>query len=710
MRAASVLILLFIVFRSHAEGFVVFEKDGLFGIKEVDGQVTVPAVYDKLGWSDDTQVIRDGLIGFRENNSWGLISVRNKILAEARFYSLEPFENELIKAAIKGKFSNQLFYGLLDESGKTVVGFNYFTLSPIGKNLLVSQYNKVQRHGILTYSNELIIPVEYKSVQLKGNMFFAFRFDEEFDLYTTFGSSISQGLDSLRQLSAGFVGYQNGYAGFINDAGQVEYPYDYKNIEVSESIALPVPFADWEIYRKDELLFKISADSLEYFEFGLWKTFLNGAHHLVSLDSTIQLKDFFLMGVTDNSYLLKDSRSAKWKVLSKRNEEILSGYDSICAVKYGFWAQKDGYWNLFNRYGSKKNRFQFQDINEGLGGQFLVKLNEYWGILDALGDQVTPFKYDGIQPSTSTYIVDYLGRQGVMDKSGNWEVKAEFAQVATYGELFVGRKGYSYSYFKDGMLVNKSTLKPEAIVGEAILVKGDSLWGLLDQSGIVIVDPLYESISWRNGYYELSRDGLYVVLDQQGRTVYNSLLGIQQLVGYSEDYYLVKKNNRWGFLDFAGRLRISNRYDSAQLFSEGLAPILINRKWGFIDKDEALIIQPYYQEVGSFKKGHCIVRGNGGYGLLDSQGNEVVQTVWQRIESLPTDNYLLIDQYNKMGLVSHSGKILLRPTFDSLVDLGNKVLVTSNGKKGILAYSGEQLLKLNYKVIKISGDYTILKY
>ena len=69
MRAASVLILLFIAFQSHAEGFVVFEKDGLFGIREVDGQVTVPAVYDKLGWSDDTPVIRDGLIGFRENNS-----------------------------------------------------------------------------------------------------------------------------------------------------------------------------------------------------------------------------------------------------------------------------------------------------------------------------------------------------------------------------------------------------------------------------------------------------------------------------------------------------------------------------------------------------------------------------------------------------------------------------------------------------------------
>ena len=47
---------------------------------------------------------------------------------------------------------------------------------------------------------------------------------------------------------------------------------------------------------------------------------------------------------------------------------------------------------------------------------------------------------------------------------------------------------------------------------------------------------------------------------------------------------LIEKENRWGFVDSKGRLRISNRYDGAGPFHEGLAPIMLRGKWGFIDK------------------------------------------------------------------------------------------------------------------------------
>ena len=711
MRAASFLLILSFFFQSHAEGFTVFEKDGLFGIKDHEGQVTVPAVYDRLGWSDDTQMIADGLIGFKENNVWGLLSVKNKVLAEAKFYSLEPFTKNLIKGAIKGKFSNQLFYGLLNESGRTVVGFNYFTLDLLGDFLLVSQYEKTQRFGLLSYSNELLVPTQYQSLKFDNDLFFAFRFDGEFDLYNSSGKAMANGLDSLRKVSEGYVGYQDGYAGFIRENGGLAFNFEHKDIDATGGVVTPVPFANWDIYLDDQLLFQTAADSIDYLDSGLWRTYINGAHHLLSHDSTLRLNDFFLMDVADQNYILKDRRTGKWQVTSNRNEVILTEYDSIWAVKYGFWAQREGHWSLSNRYGDRKNRFQYEGLSEGLNGQFLVKLKGYWGILDALGNQVTPFKYDAIsKEGEAVYQVDYLGRQGLMDVTGTWKVKAEYADANAFGPLQVGRKGFGYSYFRDSEFLLKTTMKPVDILGVAVLVKEDSLWGLIDFGGKILAAAKYEKIRWRNGFYELLENGHFTTIDTQGKVIFDSSLEIQELAGHSEDFYLAKMNDRWGFLDFNGRLRISNRYDSAGLYSEGFAPVWINRRWGFIDKDETLTIQPYYDEVGAFKNGLSIVRVGQNFGLLDTSGSELVAIEWKNISLLPGGNYLFQDGDGRVGLISRTGKILFRPQFDTLTDLGGKVLVSVNKKKGILAYSGEQLLKLNYKEIKISGDYTILKY
>jgi len=710
MRAASVFIfLLSFFFTTQAEEFTIFEKDGFFGVKDINGEITVPPVYDRLGWSDHTQRIKNGLIGFRENDSWGLLSVRNKRLSEAKYYSLEPFGNGFLKGSIKGKFSNYLFYGLLDASGKTVVSFNYFSLTKIKESLLVSKYEEGQKFGVVTYDNKVLTPLIYEAIEPYQVFLFASRFDGEFDLLDLSGSPIVSGLDSLVSNDFGYFGYQNGNVGFVDSGGVVKWGFEYKCFDLSQDI-LPVAFPKWDIYYLDSLLFETSCDSIQKTESGLWSKYLNGAQHIYSVDSSFHLDNYLLMDATDKNYLLKDTRTQKWTVISKQNEKVLTGFDSIVVANYGFWAKKEGYWSLLNRYGSKKNRFQYQALIEGVEGQFIVKMNGHWGILDPLGSQVTPFKYDAIQDLETLYQVSYLGRQGLLDKSGSWVVRAEYDEVTNFSPLLVGRKGYGYSYFKSSDFLFRSILKPIKALGEALLVKKDSLYGLLNWDGKTIAEPQFENIIWRDGYYELLKEGIISLIDVNGEVVYAPSLNVQETKGYAENYFLVKKNNRWGFLDFEGRLRISNRYDSAELFNEGLAPIMLKKKWGFINKEEQLVIQPYYDEVSSFSKGYCIVRIGNKYGLIDRDGKEVVKIQWKNISRLPTGNYLIQNEKGKYGLTSSEGKILFRPSFESIKDFGNKVVVSRNGAKGVLSPTGNQLFKLEYKEVRISGDYTILKH
>ncbi|MEM9339990.1 MAG: hypothetical protein AAGA66_14730, partial [Bacteroidota bacterium] len=55
----------------HAEDFQVFEREGRYGIKDAEGEVLVPAVYERLGWSDKQNRVFNEVIGFKKEGKWG---------------------------------------------------------------------------------------------------------------------------------------------------------------------------------------------------------------------------------------------------------------------------------------------------------------------------------------------------------------------------------------------------------------------------------------------------------------------------------------------------------------------------------------------------------------------------------------------------------------------------------------------------------------
>ena len=710
MRAVNSIIFFLLVFQALANQYTVFVKDGFYGLRDNEGNVAVPPVYDQLGWSDETEKLIDEVIGFKENGYWGLISTKNRVVAEAKYYSIVPFDQKLLKVAIKGRFSNQLFYGLINASGKIEVNTNYFSVGSIDSYLLVSDYAQRQKFGIIDFAEKRLVPSNYKRVRVEGDLFFCRRFSDKLDVYKSSGLPVCQGLDSIRTVDAGIVGYKQGYAGFVNRDGIVQEGFRNKDIQFSNGEMRKVPFPTWEVYSKDELLFDLQADSLGYRGDDFWDAYINGTHHLVSSDSSYQFKDSFLKGVSDNHYLLQNTRSGKWSALTKQHEVVLQDYDSLHLADYAVWGQQDGTWQLHNRYGEKRNRFAYQSVLAGNNGQFIVQLNGHWGIMDPLGTLITPIKYDAIERVQGFYRVGYLGKSGIMDVSGAWKVRAEYHDVSIFKELFVGRKGYSFSYFGLDGLIAKTTLAPVQDFGNSLLIQEEELVGLMNLEGRVVVEPCCQEIHWRDGFFTLKGDSSLEIADGSGNVIFESTLELQAFGGQREDLFLVEKRDKWGFLDAEGRLRIGNRYDSARLFAEGLAPVKFRNKWGFIDKNEVLVIQPYYDDVSYFEDGLSIVSINDRYGLIDRSGNEIVKVKWKEIVKLETGNYRFTDELDQMGIISSAGKILLRPSFDFLIDYGDKILVTKNNLKGVLDYRGNQIFKIGFKEIKISGDYTTLKH
>ncbi|WP_424962306.1 WG repeat-containing protein [Ekhidna sp.] len=709
MRYLILILFIFSFSAVKADQFIVFEKDGYFGIKDETGNVTVPAVYEKLGWSDGSANVVRGVIGFKKNNLWGLITVRNKSLTGQKFYTIQPIANNYFKASIKGRFSNHLFHGILDEKGRTIISFNYFTIEPLGANWLISDFDgKRQNFGVVSFQNEIIVPSKYQQINERRSLYSAKRSGGKIDLYNTQGAVLELGLDSLF-FNNGWVAYRDGYAGYLSKKGHGIHAFKYKNIQVSDGVAQPIEFPVWTIYEGDSVLMQWECDSLTISKSGLLMAFLNGSHHLLLKNATLLNNyELVLKAFIDDHLIVQNSKTRLWSVLDEDGAQLLSGYDSIHFMLGHYAAvDKKGWW-LFNKKGEKVNRLPFQILMPGSKNQFITKRNEHWAVFDSR-DEDTTYKYDSLSIFSGGYIVNYLNRWGAMDDAGNWIIRSEFDEIISIGNFLIGRKGKGYSYFIEGKLVYKTTSSPIKSLGAHLLIKDMDGFGLLNSYGEVWVHPEYDSIRIIGDHFELIRDGYVTLKSSSNKVLLYPEEGYQQVQDFSEGYFLVKKENRWGFVDDQGRLRISNRYDSAGAFHDGIAPIMLRGRWGFIDKNETLKVQPYYDAVTPFSNGRSIVFQNGKYGLLDGDGREVLELIWKSVYRLNTGNYIVQNMDNRFGLVSEDGSFILRPAFDYLEDFGDRVLVSKNGAWGILDYSGLQIFKINHESAKVVGNYTMIK-
>lgn len=711
MRLVSVISIYFLVLNVFAE-YTVFEKEGFYGIKDENGEVSVPAVYEYLGWTEGSSKIRSGVIGYKEGNLWGLITAKNKVVLEPKYHSLASFEEGLFKASIKGKFSNQLFYGILNAQGKTLVSFNYFSIETIGANLLVSSYESNQtRYGVISRSNQRLIPTNYSKIETEGSLIIAKASNGKADVFNSEGVLVSEGLSSVTKSEKGWVANRNGYRGFIDLGGAITYDFEYKDFYTEDDILYPVSFPKWGVYKEDKLIFEVNADSINYESGSSSQIYINGVHSIALVDSTIQVRNAVLKEASTHHYLFKNSGDDKWFALNSQGRRVLESCDSIIATDYVLWGRTNNSWHIYNRYGKKKSRFSYNFISHGVKDQFIVGISNNMGILDPLGNEITRIKFDAITKTSEYYKVKYLGRWGIMNPRGEWLLRPEYLEVFVSGNILVGKRGLGYTYYGANAEVTKTTFKPLETVGNLLIVADEEgALGLIDETASLKVYPEFDSIRYWNGYFELSKNGWVSLIDSAGNSLFGPEEGIQEVNGFSESYFLVKKNDRWGFLDEKGRLRISNRYIKARPFSEGLAGVKLRNKWGFINKDESLVVQPYYDNISPFNAGLSVASSNGLFGLINDRGEEIVKLKWKRIERAATGNYLVFDDRNKVGLISSSGSFLLRPSFEHLEDKDGKVIVTIENKKGVLDYGGNQLFKTSYKEIKISGDHTILKY
>lgn len=142
------------------------------------------------------------------------------------------------------------------------------------------------------------------------------------------------------------------------------------------------------------------------------------------------------------------------------------------------------------------------------------------------------------------------------------------------------------------------------------------------------------------------------------------------------------QDERIGYIDNKGQIKISPEFSRGEDFSEGLASVAVGDTWGFINQKGKFVITPQFESLDAdevnpghgpkFSEGLSLVSLNKKYGFIDKLGKFIIPAHFDYArnfsEGLACVGYKenskeLYGGY-KVGYIDKTGKFVISPMFD----------------------------------------------
>lgn len=290
------------------------------------------------------------------------------------------------------------------------------------------------------------------------------------------------------------------------------------------------------------------------------------------------------------------------------------------------------------------------DINiNDIGKNKYIKIGKdgLSGFIDKTGKTIIPLKYSSIHymdyGANSYYAVTADGKEGIVNLAFKEVIRPEYKRL--------------FAQFEEGLPYYYAT-------------KDDAAWGWIDKTGKVVLPLIYQEVNFTGGKEGLTRatisDTSYVYVTKSGQVVFGKKFrdaghfrsgfsyvkekdkyGLINTSGayavqpvYDDIYdisnemdrsqmYAAKKDGKWGFMDYSGKVVIPLQYDSPEQerygysIAEELIAVKLNNRWGYIDRAGKIILQFIYEGASGFTDGKAEVQVNGKTIIIDKTGKEI---------------------------------------------------------------------------------------
>lgn len=210
-------------------------------------------------------------------------------------------------------------------------------------------------------------------------------------------------------------------------------------------------------------------------------------------------------------------------------------------------------------------------------------------------------------------------------------------------------------------------------------------WGVIDNTGKTVIDFSYDEM---------------IVVPNNKKSLFVCTYDVQDSSGEYKTKVLNEKNEE--ILKGYNKVEAIDNYDSKQnvWFEDNLLRVEKNNKYGLIDFDGKVVLECEYDAIYSLKgvTENIIVEKEGKLGLVNAKGQTIIKTEYSSIQTLEEGykaEYLVKNAEGKFGVISTSGTNILEPIYEEVKYLGSNEVyaVKSNGEIQLINNKGETLQK-----------------
>ena len=208
-------------------------------------------------------------------------------------------------------------------------------------------------------------------------------------------------------------------------------------------------------------------------------------------------------------------------------------------------------------------------------------------------------------------------------------------------------------------------------------------WGVIDNNGNNVIIASYDEM---------------IVIPNNKKAIFVCTYDVQDSTGEYKTKVVNEKNEE--ILTGYDKIEAIDNYDSKQniWFEDNLLRVKKGDKYGLIDFDGKVILNCEYDSIYALKgvTENILIEKDGKVGLVNSKGQTIINTEYTGIQILEEgykSEYLVVGTDGKCGIVGTSGAVVLNPVYDEIKFLGSNEAyqVKSEGTTQLINNKGEVL-------------------
>lgn len=252
---------------------------------------------------------------------------------------------------------------------------------------------------------------------------------------------------------------------------------------------------------------------------------------------------------------------------------------------------------------------------------YQLEKNHKYGLVNAQGKFIFPPEFDNIHffAKNRIFVLHKGSQSGLADETGKFIIPLQ----STYHypseldkHLIVALKQTPSG--RQAGIVNASgqfvvPIKYQSIAKtkhHLISIRQNNKWGLIDTKGNMVLAPQYDEIDFLTHnptLFKVKTKNEYLLINQQNQTMLSGkFTNIQEI---APNVFLVK-DGLWRVVNQQGKpLNKSQFHDiKTSNFNDDPIAVQVDNKWEFINRQGNMVIKPKFKEVTPFQKDHM-----GGY-------------------------------------------------------------------------------------------------